>query len=869
MMFMFGRFTESAQQVPMYAHKEAVRLNHNYIGAEHLLLGLLREGSSPAAQVLQDMGLDLETVRSEVEKITGQEEQKAAQAKKMDFDSSAKNAIGFAIEEGFNLGHNYVGPEHLLLGLLKEGGSVAGQVLNNLGVDPEQFRKDLIYQVVGSTQGQQHSCTSCQQTQKTNPILDEFGYELTRLAREGKLDPVIGRENELERIIQVLSRRTKNNPCLVGEAGVGKTAIVEGLAQRIVDGNVPGNLQDKRVFTLELSSLIAGTKYRGEFEERMNRLVKEVTQDESVILFIDEIHTIIGAGASEGAMDASNVLKPALSRGEMQLIGATTMNEFRKHIERDAALERRFQPVPVDEPTAEESLEILKKLRHCYEAHHRVTITDEALETAVTMGARYIQDRYLPDKAIDLVDEAASRVRMYQKSSYPGFEEIEAWQEIEELKDKMERIRKEKETAAQAQDYEEAARLRDEEQQLEVELSSLEQAAVGKEAVAAGKECALPGEAAAYPANQGDSSNQEAVVTEEAIAHVVSSWTGIPVKKLNEEESARLLQMEDILHDRVVGQHEAVTAVSKAIRRGRVGLKDPARPTGSFMFLGPTGVGKTELARTLAEVLFGDENAIIRLDMSEYMERHSTSRLVGSPPGYVGYDEGGQLAEKVRRQPYSIILLDEIEKAHPDVFNMLLQILEDGRLTDGQGRTVDFRNTVVIMTSNVGAGSIKKQPAMGFKAAEEDKEYQDMKARLLEELRRTFRPEFLNRLDDIIVFHSLTEEELAQIVELMLKDLSGRMEELGYNLEVSPEVREALTREGYDPEYGARPLRRVIQKRLEDDLSEEILKGSYQAGDTVEVYMEEDEGEQNVAFQKKQPDNAENHQDMATVEQNR
>ncbi len=837
-MFMFGRFTKSAQQVPLYAQKEAARLNHHYIGAEHFLLGLLREGSSVAAQVLHNRGLDLDVARKEVEKVIGKKEH-VDKAKNLDFAESAKNAIGFAIEEGFELGDNYVGTEHILLGLLRDKDSVISQVLSNLGVNPEQIRKDLIHQVVASrSSGQQHDCSSCNNVAQT-PTLDDYGCDLTRLAREGKLDPLVGREIELERIIQVLSRRTKNNPCLVGEAGVGKTAIVEGLAQRIIQEKVPEVLRDKRVVTLELSALIAGTKYRGEFEERMHNLLQELQNDANTILFIDEVHTIVGAGASEGALDASNVLKPALSRGELQMIGATTLNEYRKYIERDSALERRFQPVMVGEPTTGESLEILKKLRDCYEAHHGVEITDEALEAAVKMGARYIQDRFLPDKAIDLMDEAASRVRMYQNPTIPA--DLNA---IKEIKEKIEHVRKEKELAIQNQDYETAAGLRDEEQQLETKLKSLE------------RDHPLHDHSAVKDSAQDKKDNiqlEPARVTEETIAHVVSTWTGIPVKKLTEEESARLLNLENTLHGRVIGQHEAVTAVSRAIRRGRVGLKDPARPTGSFMFLGPTGVGKTELAKSLAETLFGDEEAIIRLDMSEYMEKHTTSRLVGSPPGYVGYEEGGQLSEKVRRQPYSVILLDEIEKAHPDVFNVLLQVLEDGRLTDGKGRTVDFRNTVVIMTSNVGAEFIQKQPTMGFKTVDADGTYQDMKGRLLEELRRTFRPEFLNRLDDIIVFNTLTEEDLDQIVVLMLEELSERVNELGYALDVTREAKEVLVGEGHDKEYGARPLRRVIQKRLENPLSEEILKGNYAPGDIIEVYAAEDqEGKRNLAFRHKQ-----------------
>ncbi len=845
-MFLFGRFTESAQQVPLNAHKEALRLKHDYIGAEHMLLGLLKEASGPAAQVLLSQGVKLNAARAEVEKMIAAKETPAA-GKKLSYADSAKNAIGFAIEEGFNLGHNYVGTEHILLGLLRDKDGIAGRVLQNLGVDLEEVQKELLHQVVASSaHGQQHSCSSCSEKCKT-PTLDDFGYELTRLAREGKLDPVVGREKELERVLQVLGRRTKNNPCLIGEAGVGKTAIVEGLAQRIAAGTVPENLKDKRIFTLEISSLIAGTKYRGEFEERMHKLLQEIQENTDVLLFIDEIHTIIGAGASQGALDASNVLKPALSQGSLQVIGATTLHEYRKHIERDAALERRFQPVMVDEPGREESLEILRRLRGCYEAHHDVIITDQAVEAAVRLGARYIQDRFLPDKAIDLLDEAASRVRINRKTE-PRDEDA-----IREIKDHIDRVRGEKESAASTQDYEKAARLRDEEQRLENELAflvSAERSAGDRpeqsESAAVGSETGSGRAVASL--SRLDKTARDTNVTEEDIAHVVSSWTGIPVKKLTEEESARLLQLEETLQGRVIGQEEAVTTVSRAIRRGRVGLKNPARPTGSFIFLGPTGVGKTELARSLAETLFGDEEAMIRLDMSEYMEKHTTSRLLGAPPGYVGYDEGGQLTEKVRRKPYSVILLDEIEKAHPDVFNILLQILEDGRLTDGQGRTVDFRNTVIIMTSNVGAGLVDRRPSPGFKPASVEHDYRDMKGRLLEELRRTFRPEFLNRLDDIIVFKTLTREDLDQIVGLMLDELSDRFAGLGYRLEVNREAREMLAAEGYSKEYGARPLRRVIQKRLEDALSEMLLSGSCLKGETIEVYTEDLEGIKTLLF---------------------
>ncbi len=764
-MFMFGRFTERAQQVLVLAQEEAKRLNHNFIGTEHILLGLVREGSGIAARSLQNLGIQLPKVRSEVERIIGKGEK--VQSQGISYTPRAKKVIELAIEEGQNLGHNYVGTEHLLLGLLREGEGIAAQVLTNLGIDLKKARREVI-QLLGG-EAQLSSGQSAKSTPQT-PTVDTFGRDLTKLAREGKLDPVIGRETEIERVIQILSRRTKNNPCLIGEPGVGKTAIVEGLAQRIVEGNVPDILRDKRLVTLELSAVVAGTKYRGEFEERLRKLMVELQQAGNVIIFIDELHTIIGAGAAEGAIDASNILKPALAKGELQTIGATTLDEYRKYIERDPALERRFQSITVGEPTKEESLDILKGLRDRYEAHHRVKITDEALEAAVKLGDRYIPDRYLPDKAIDLIDEAASRVRLRNYTAPP---------DLKEMEDKLENIRQEKEAAVRGQEFEQAAQMRDKEQQLRSKLDELKKEWEKKKVV-----------------------SDQVLVGEEDIAHIVGSWTGIPVKRLAEEESARLLRMEDTLHERLVGQHEAVQAVSRAIRRGRAGLKDPRRPIGSFIFLGPTGVGKTELARSLAEALFGDENAMVRLDMSEYMEKHTTARLVGAPPGYVGYEEGGQLTEKVRRKPYSVILMDEIEKAHHDVFNILLQILEDGRLTDGKGRTVDFRNTVVIMTSNVGATFIKKQPSMGFRPADVEKGYEQMKDRLLEELKRTFRPEFLNRVDDVIVFKSLTEEDISKIVDLMLHDLSGRITDYGLDRRSQQRPRNSWPRKVSIPRMG-------------------------------------------------------------------
>ncbi|RJX27270.1 MAG: ATP-dependent Clp protease ATP-binding subunit [Dethiobacter sp.] len=814
---MFGRFTERAQQVLVLAQEEAKRLNHNFIGTEHILLGLVREGSGIAARSLQNLGVELSRVRSEVEKIIGKGEKTLVQG--ISYTPRAKKVIELAIEEGQNLGHNYVGTEHLLLGLLREGEGIAAQVLTILGIDLKKARREVIQLLGGEAQmGGGQSAKNVPQT----PTVDAFGRDLTKMAREGKLDPVIGREKEIERVIQILSRRTKSNPCLIGEPGVGKTAIAEGLAQRIAEGDVPDILRDKRVVTLELAAVVAGTKYRGEFEERLRKLMLELQQAGNVIIFIDELHTIIGAGAAEGAIDASNILKPALAKGELQAIGATTLDEYRKYIERDPALERRFQPIMVGEPTKDESLEILKGLRDRYEAHHRVKITDEALEAAVKLADRYIQDRYLPDKAIDLIDEAASRVRLRNYTAPP---------DLKEMEEKLENLRQEKEAAVRGQEFEHAARLRDKEQQFRARLNELKKEWEQKKVV-----------------------SDLAVVTEEDIAHIVSSWTGVPVKKLAEEESARLLRMEDLLHQRVIGQHEAVQAVSRAIRRGRAGLKDPKRPIGSFIFLGPTGVGKTELARSLAEAIFGDEDNIIRLDMSEYMEKHTTARLIGAPPGYVGYEEGGQLTEKVRRKPYSVILLDEIEKAHPDVFNILLQILEDGRLTDGKGRTVNFRNTVVIMTSNVGANYIKKQQGMGFRPTDAEKTYEQMKNRLLDELKRTFRPEFLNRVDDLIVFKSLTEEDIAQIVNLMLNELAKRIADYGLQLEVTPEAKDLLAREGFDPTYGARPLRRVIQKRLEDGISEEMLRGTFTPGHTIIVDKEKDE--EKLVFIKKDKENA-------------
>ncbi len=801
-MFMFGRFTERAQRVLVLAQEEAREMNHNFIGTEHLLLGLVREGEGIASKVLESLGVKLETIRSQMEKVMGKGDKPPAT---ISYTPRAKKVIELAIEEGRNLGHNYVGTEHLLLGLVREGEGVAAQVLSSLGVDLEDARK-MVLQNLEKGDAPIGKVGRPRKEKSKTPTLDNFGRDLTRYAEENKLDPVVGREREIERVLQILSRRTKNNPCLIGEPGVGKTAIAEGLAQLIVDANVPETLKDKRVVTIDMAGLVAGTKYRGEFEERLRKLLDEIREAGDVILFIDEMHTIIGAGGAEGAIDASNILKPSLARGEIQCIGATTLDEYRKHVERDPALERRFQPITVDEPTRKESLSILKGLRDRYEAHHRVKIPDEALEAAVNLSDRYITDRFLPDKAIDLMDEAASRVRLKNYTAPPN---------LKKLEEDIERIRNEKEAAVQNQEFEAAAKIRDKEQTLREELTKLKKEWEKKKV------------------------SDDMIVTEEEIAQIVSIWTGIPVKKLAEEETARLLKMESILHERVIGQDEAVKAVSRAIRRARAGLKDPKRPIGSFIFLGPTGVGKTELARALAESLFGDEESMIRLDMSEYAERHTTARLVGAPPGYVGYEEGGQLTEKVRRKPYSVILLDEIEKAHPEVFNTLLQVLEDGRLTDGKGRVVDFRNTVVIMTSNVGAEFIRKQTTLGFGTGNKEKGYEDMKDRMMEDLRKTFRPEFLNRIDEVIVFHSLDEEHLNEIVDLMLNELTLRFKDFGLGLEVTAEAKIFLAKEGYDPKYGARPLRRVIQKYLENEASEEMLKGNFQKGDTIVVQIKD------------------------------
>ena len=798
---MFGRFTERAQKVLALAQEEAVRLGHNNIGTEHILLGLIREGEGIAAKALTALGLGPDKIQREVEALIGRGNEST---QTIHYTPRAKKVIELSMDEARKLGHSYVGTEHILLGLIREGEGVAARVLNNLGVSLNKARQQVL-QLLGSNESGHQGGTV---THVNTPTLDSLARDLTAIAREGSLDPVIGRSKEIQRVIEVLSRRTKNNPVLIGEPGVGKTAIAEGLAQQIVNNEVPETLRDKRVMTLDMGTVVAGTKYRGEFEDRLKKVMDEIRQAGNIILFIDELHTLIGAGGAEGAIDASNILKPSLARGELQCIGATTLDEYRKYIEKDAALERRFQPIQVDEPTVEESIQILKGLRDRYEAHHRVSISDEAITQAVKLSDRYITDRFLPDKAIDLIDEACSKVRLRSFTAPPN---------LKELEQKLEEVRKEKDAAVQSQEFEKAASLRDTEQRLREQLEETKRA---------------------WKEKQGQENSEVAV---EDIAMVVSSWTGIPVAKLAQTETERLLNMENILHSRVIGQEEAVKAIAKAVRRARAGLKDPKRPIGSFIFLGPTGVGKTELARALAEAMFGDEDALIRIDMSEYMEKHSTSRLVGSPPGYVGYEEGGQLTEKVRRKPYSVVLLDEMEKAHPDVFNILLQVLEDGRLTDSKGRTVDFRNTIVIMTSNVGADALKRNKYVGFNVQDESQKYKDMKGKVMDELKKAFRPEFLNRIDEIIVFHSLEKKHLAQIVNLMVEQLVKRLKEQDIDLELTDAAIEKIAEEGYDPEYGARPLRRALQKHIEDRLSEELLKGKVIKGQKVIVDVKDND----------------------------
>lgn len=806
---MYGRFTEKAQHVIYYAQEEARAMNYPAVGTEHLLLGILREGESVASKALTNMGVDLQKTREIVLQLLSPGQDPVGD--EIAITPRVKKVLVLAQDEAAHWGVNYIGTEHLLLGILREGEGVASQVLAQLGVEPEKVRKQVIALLGGANPMDMNTGSAKGMGGKNRPTLDEFGRNLNEMVRQGKIDPVIGRETEIERVIQVLCRRTKNNPALLGDPGVGKTAIAEGLAQRIVAGKVPELLKDKEIITLDMGSLVAGSKYRGDFEERLKKIMDEVKADQNVILFIDEMHTLIGAGSAEGALDAANILKPELARGDIQCIGATTLDEYRKHIEKDAALERRFQPITVNEPTQEDTIAILKGIRDKYEAHHGVEISDGAIEAAVKLSSRYITDRFLPDKAIDLIDEAASRVRL-QTYTAPV--------DVKTLEDEIERLSKEKEAAVVSQEYEKAAQYRDEEKQKRAELEKLTEEW------------------------KSQTTTETKVVTEEEIAAIVSNWTGVPVTKLQEEDTQRLLHMEEILHQRVIGQDEAVKAVSRAVRRAQSGLKNPKRPIGSFLFLGPTGVGKTELARALAEVLFDNEDAIVRIDMSEYMEKFSVSRLVGAPPGYVGHDEGGQLTEAVRRKPYSIVLLDEIEKAHPDVFNILLQVLDDGRLTDSQGRTVDFKNTVIIMTSNIGASNIKTAGTMGFSAdtaGEEQKAaYDKMKARVMDALKATFRPEFLNRVDETIVFHALEKEHILSIVDLMMQDLHKRLQEQDIKMEVSAEAKEKLVEEGYDPAYGARPLRRTIQRLVEDPLAEDLLQGRYTAGDTVKVDVTKD-----------------------------
>jgi ATP-dependent Clp protease ATP-binding subunit ClpC len=802
----FERFTERARQVVVLAQEEARTLKHNYIGTEHILLGLLREEEGLAARVLESLDITVERVRAQVVRIVGSGEE--VTSGQIPFTPRAKKVLELALREALSLGHNYIGTEHILLGLVRENEGVAARILLDFDADSEKIRNEVIRMLSGPGGRRQGAGTGTGEGKKSSKLLDQFGRNLTKLAAEAKLDPVIGREIEIERIMQILSRRTKNNPVLVGEPGVGKTAIVEGLASRITKGEVPELLKNKQIYTLDLAALVAGSKYRGEFEERLKKVMKEITQRGDIVLFIDELHNLVGAGAAEGAIDAASILKPALARGEIQTIGATTMDEYRKYLERDSALERRFQQIKVDQPSIPDTVQILEGLRERYEEHHRVQITDDALGAAAELADRYISDRFLPDKAIDLIDEAASRMRIKSMSQPPVYRDLD--EEIEET-------RRSKEAAIEAQEFEKAANLRDKERQLTNRKRELEDQ---------------------WAAGEG---GERPEVGEEEIADIVSMWTGIPVFKLTEAETKKLLRMEDELHKRVIGQDVAITAVSKAIRRSRAGIKDPKRPAGSFIFLGPSGVGKTELARTLAEFLFGDEDSMVRIDMSEYMEKHAVSRLVGSPPGYVGYDEGGQLTEAVRRKPYSVLLLDEIEKAHPDVFNILLQILEDGRLTDAQGRTVDFRNAIVIMTSNIGAKDIARNVSFGFGTSDETgASYEEMKDRIMGELKKVFRPEFLNRIDEVIVFHKLTRDEIKEIIDLMIGRVRAQVAEHELQLELDGPAKELLVDKGWDPAMGARPLRRAIQRYIEDPLADEVLRtGDIVPGTTVLVERDE------------------------------
>ena len=804
---MFERFTERARQVVVLAQDEARALKHNYIGTEHLLLGLLREEEGLAARVLESLDITVEEVRAQVARIVGQGDE--VTTGQIPFTPRAKKVLELALREALSLGHNYIGTEHILLGLVRENEGVAARILLDFDADAEKIRNEIIRMLSGPGRRQQGGGAPPGEKSKSSKLLDQFGRNFTKQASEGRLDPVVGRQTEMERVMQILSRRTKNNPVLIGEPGVGKTAVVEGLAARIASGNVPDLLKGKQIYSLDLAALVAGSKYRGEFEERLKKVMKEITQRGDIILFIDELHNLVGAGAAEGAIDAASILKPALARGELQTIGATTLDEYRKYLERDAALERRFQQIRVDEPSSDETVQILRGLRDRYEAHHRCRITDEALDAAAALSDRYIQDRHLPDKAIDLIDEAASRMRIKSMSVPPRYRELE---------EEIERVRKDKEAAIEAQEFEKAASLRDKERKLTQKKRELEEN---------------------WRDNQGEDQPE---VGEEEIADIVSMWTGIPVFKLTEAESQRLVRMEDELHKRVIGQHEAIIAVSKSIRRARAGIEDPKRPAGSFIFLGPSGVGKTELARTLAEFLFGDEDAMIQVDMSEYMEKHSVSRLVGSPPGYIGYDEGGQLTEAVRRKPYSVVLLDEIEKAHPDVFNILLQILEDGKLTDAQGRKVDFRNTIVIMTSNIGAGTISKNVSLGFTVGDDSGlSYDEMKDRIMGELKKVFRPELLNRIDEVIVFHKLTREEIKLIVDLLMQRVREQMTVHEVTIELTDEAKDLLVEKGYDPTMGARPLRRAIQRFIEDPLADFVLGRSLGPGSTILVTRKDDD----------------------------
>ena len=804
---MFERFTDRARRVVVLAQEEARMLNHNYIGTEHILLGLIHEGEGVAAKGLESLGISLEAVRSQVEEIIGQGQQ--APSGHIPFTPRAKKVLELSLREALQLGHNYIGTEHILLGLIREGEGVAAQVLVKLGADLSRVRQQVI-QLLSGYQGKEAVAAGgpAEGQPSTSLVLDQFGRNLTQAAREGKLDPVIGREKEIERVMQILSRRTKNNPVLIGEPGVGKTAVVEGLAQAIVKGDIPETLKEKQLYSLDLGALVAGSRYRGDFEERLKKVLKEIRTRGDIILFIDEIHTLVGAGAAEGAIDAASILKPMLARGELQTIGATTLDEYRKHLEKDAALERRFQPIQVSEPTVAHTIEILKGLRDRYESHHKVSISDGALVSAATLADRYVSDRHLPDKAIDLIDEAGSRLRIRRMTVPP---------EIREYDDKIAAARKEKESAIDGQDFEKAASLRDKEKSFITEKAEREKN---------------------WKAGDLD---VVAEVDEELIAEVLSTATGIPVFKLTEAETARLLRMEEELHRRVIGQDQAIKALSQAIRRTRAGLKDPKRPGGSFIFAGPSGVGKTELSRTLAQFLFGDADALIQLDMSEYSEKHTASRLFGAPPGYVGYDDGGQLTEKVRRRPFSVVLFDEIEKAHPDIFNSLLQVLEDGRLTDSQGRVVDFKNTIIIMTTNLGTRDISKSLSLGFaNVADAQGSYERMKAKVGDELKTHFRPEFLNRIDDIVVFHQLTENEIVKIVDLMVAQLDERLRSKDMGIELTPAAKALMAKRGYDPVLGARPLRRAIQRELEDVLSEKMLFGDLKAGEIILVDVSDD-----------------------------